>query len=107
MVIEIETGSDVRGLFAERPDVFVSGELTVRFRDSGHALRLLCHGMTIYDRGWLQRHSGDVEVCAAYLREHGIRCELSQAPGAATAPLTRLQHRRLAELFPLRFVAAA
>jgi hypothetical protein len=57
---------------ADRPDVFLSVELTARFRDSEQTVSLLCYGVSVFDHGWLQRHSHDVEVCTAYMREHSI-----------------------------------
>jgi hypothetical protein len=86
---------------ADRPDVFVSVALTAWFRDAPQAVHVLCYGMTIYDRRWLQRHSHDVEVCAAYLREHSITCALVDPSYPVAAPLTARQRRRLAELFPV------
>jgi hypothetical protein len=68
---------------------------------------MVCSGMTIYDYGWLRRHSDDVELCAAYLREHRITSELCQAAGTTSAPLTERQRGRLTELFPVRSAQAA
>jgi glycosyltransferase involved in cell wall biosynthesis/predicted metal-dependent phosphoesterase TrpH len=85
---------------AHRPDVFVSVELTAWFRDAPQAVHVLCYGITPYDHEWLQRHNRDVEVCAAYLREHSITCALAHPFYAVEAPLTARQRRRLAELFP-------
>src|ERR1700741_2417709 len=50
---------------ADRPDVFVSEELTARFRGEPQAVHVLCWGITPGDHEWLQRNSGDVEACAA------------------------------------------
>src|ERR687897_2886040 len=59
---------------ADRPDVFVSEELTAWFAGEPQAVHVLCYGITPGDHEWLQAHSGDVEACAAYLHEHGIAC---------------------------------
>ena len=50
---------------AHRPDVFISEELTVSFRNEPQAVHVLCYGITPDDHAWLQAHNGDVEVCAA------------------------------------------
>ena len=47
---------------ADRPDVFVSEELTVRFRGEPQAVHVLCYGITPDDHEWLQAHNGDVET---------------------------------------------
>jgi hypothetical protein len=65
---------------ADQPDVFMSVELTARLRDSSHAVPVLCYGISRFDYEWLERHSYDVEVCAAYLREHSIAYELADEP---------------------------
>src|SRR5919204_1699083 len=57
---------------AGRPDVFVSEELTVRFKGEPQAVHVLCWGITPDDHAWLQAHNGDVETCAAYLQEQNI-----------------------------------
>ena len=62
---------------ADRPDVFVSEELTARFRGEPQAVHVLCYGITPDDHEWLQAHADDVEVCAAYLHEHEIACALA------------------------------
>ena len=49
---------------ADRPDVFVSEELTARFRGEPQAVHVLCFGITPDDHEWLQAHAGDVEVVA-------------------------------------------
>jgi glycosyltransferase involved in cell wall biosynthesis/predicted metal-dependent phosphoesterase TrpH len=86
---------------ADRPDVFVSEELTAWFRDQPQAVHVLCYGITTYDHEWLQRHNRDVEVCAAYLQEHGIACALAHPFYTVEAPLTARHRRRLAELLPV------
>ena len=86
---------------AARPDVFVSEELTARFRGEPQAVHVLCLGITPQDHDWLQAHAGDVETVAAYLREHEIACALAHPFYAVEAPLTARHRRRLAELFPI------
>jgi glycosyltransferase involved in cell wall biosynthesis/predicted metal-dependent phosphoesterase TrpH len=86
---------------ADRPDCFVSEELTARFAGEPQAVHVLCYGITPGDHEWLQAHSGDVEACAAYLHENGIACALAHPFFNVAAPLTRRHRRRLAELFPI------
>ena len=85
----------------DRPDCFVSEELTARFAGEPQAVHVLCYGITRGDHEWLQAHSGDVEACAAYLHENGIACALAHPFFNVAAPLTRRHRRRLAELFPV------
>src|ERR1700729_4217772 len=82
-----------------RSDVFVSEELTVHFRGEPQAVHVLCYGITGEDHEWLQAHSGDVELCAAYLYEREIACALAHPYYNVGAPLTARHRRRLAELF--------
>jgi glycosyltransferase involved in cell wall biosynthesis/predicted metal-dependent phosphoesterase TrpH len=84
---------------AERPDVFVSEELTASFRGEPQAVHVLCYGITPDDHEWLQAHSGDVELCAAYMYEREIACALAHPYYTVAAPLTARHRRRLAELF--------
>jgi len=86
---------------ADRPDCFISEELTARFAGEPQAVHVLCYGITPGDHEWLQAHSGDVEACAAYLHEQGIACALAHPFFNVAAPLTRRHRRRLAELFPV------
>jgi glycosyltransferase involved in cell wall biosynthesis/predicted metal-dependent phosphoesterase TrpH len=86
---------------ADRPDCFVSEELTARFAGEPQAVHVLCYGITPGDHEWLQAHSGDVEACAAYLHEQEIVCALAHPFFNVAAPLTRRHRRRLAELFPI------
>jgi glycosyltransferase involved in cell wall biosynthesis/predicted metal-dependent phosphoesterase TrpH len=86
---------------ADRPDCFVSEELTARFAGEPQAVHVLCYGITLGDHEWLQAHSGDVEACAAYLHQQGIACALAHPFFNVAAPLTRRHRRRLAELFPI------
>ena len=84
---------------ADRPDVFVSEELTAHFRGEPQAVHVLCYGIDEDDHEWLQAHSGDVELCAGYLYEHNIACALAHPYYTVAAPLTARHRRRLAELF--------
>ena len=86
---------------SDRPDCFVSEELTARFAGEPQAVHVLCYGITPGDHEWLQAHSGDVEACAAYLHDSGIACALAHPFFNVAAPLTRRHRRRLAELFPV------
>ncbi len=86
---------------ADRPDCFVSEELTARFAGEQQAVHVLCYGITPGDHEWLQANAGDVEACAAYLHERGIACALAHPFYNVAAPLTRRHRRRLAELFPI------
>ena len=47
---------------ADRPDVFVSEELTAWFRGEPQAVHVLCWGIAPDDHDWLQAHAGDVEA---------------------------------------------
>ena len=84
---------------ADRPDVFVSEELTAGFRGEPQQVHVLCLGITPGDHEWLQAHRDDVESVAAYLREHAIASALAHPFFAVAAPLTARHRRRLAELF--------
>ncbi len=86
---------------ADRPDCFVSEELTARFAGEAQAVHVLCYGITPGDHEWLQANSGDVEACAAYLHENEIASALAHPFYNVEAPLTRRHRRRLAELFPV------
>jgi len=86
---------------ADRPDVFVSEELTVSFRREPQAVHVLCYGIDGVDHEWLQGHNHDVELCAAYLHEREITCALAHPFYAVAAPLTARHRRRLAQLFPI------
>jgi len=86
---------------SDRPDVFVSEELTAWFRGEPQAVHVLCFGITPDDHEWLQRRASDVEQVAAYLHERGIACALAHPFYAVEAPLTARHRRRLAELFPV------
>ena len=84
---------------ADRPDVFVSEELTAAFRGEPQRVHVLCLGITPDDHDWLQAHAGDVEVVATYLHEREIACALAHPFYNVAAPLTPRHRRRLAELF--------
>jgi glycosyltransferase involved in cell wall biosynthesis/predicted metal-dependent phosphoesterase TrpH len=86
---------------ADRPDCFVSEELTARFAGEAQAVHVLCYGIDPGDHEWLQANAGDVEACAAYLHENEIACALAHPFYNVAAPLTRRHRRRLAELFPI------
>jgi glycosyltransferase involved in cell wall biosynthesis/predicted metal-dependent phosphoesterase TrpH len=84
---------------ANRPDVFVSEELTAHFRGEPQAVHVLCYGLSPEDHEWLQAHRGDVELCAAYMYEREIVSALAHPYYTVAAPLTVRHRRRLAELF--------
>ena len=97
-ITDHDTIDGVLGI-ADRPDAFVSEELTAHFRGEPQAVHVLCYGITPEDHEWLQAHSGDVELCAAYLHEREIACALAHPYYNVGAPLTARHRRRLAELF--------
>ena len=84
---------------ADRPDAFVSEELTAWFRGEPQAVHVLCWGIAPEDHEWLQRHAHDVEECAEYLHGCGIACALAHPFYAVAAPLGARHRRRLAQLF--------
>jgi glycosyltransferase involved in cell wall biosynthesis/predicted metal-dependent phosphoesterase TrpH len=86
-------------LIADRPDVFLSEELTAQFRGEPQAVHVLCYGITPDDHDWLQANRGDVELCAAYMYERDIACALAHPYYHVGAPLTARHRRRLAQLF--------
>jgi glycosyltransferase involved in cell wall biosynthesis/predicted metal-dependent phosphoesterase TrpH len=86
---------------ADRPDVFVSEELTASFRGEPQDVHILCYGITPDDHDWLQAHSDDVEVIATYLHENEITCALAHPFYAVEAPLLPRHRRRLAQLFEI------
>jgi glycosyltransferase involved in cell wall biosynthesis/predicted metal-dependent phosphoesterase TrpH len=86
---------------SDRPDVFVSEELTAHFRGEPQAVHVLCYGIAPEDHEWLQANSGDVELCAMYLYDQEIACALAHPYYAVGAPLTARHRRRLAELFEI------
>src|SRR6186997_2854147 len=58
----------------DRPDAFISEELTARFRGEPQAVHVLCYGIAPEDHEFPQEHADDVEECAAYMRAHAIAC---------------------------------
>ena len=86
---------------ADRPDVFVSEELTAHFRGEPQAVHVLCYGISGEDHEWLQHHRGDVEICAAYMYEREIVCALAHPYYTVGAPLSARHRRRLAKLFDI------
>ena len=86
---------------ADRPDVFVSEELTAHFRGERQAVHVLCYGITPEDHEWLQGHNHDVEACAEYMREREIVCALAHPYYTVAAPLLPRHRRRLVEMFAI------
>jgi glycosyltransferase involved in cell wall biosynthesis/predicted metal-dependent phosphoesterase TrpH len=86
---------------ADRPDVFVSEELTAWFKGEPQAVHVLCYGIDPEDHDWLQTHSNDVEACAEYLHGREITAALAHPFYTVAAPLTAGHRRWLAELFPI------
>jgi len=87
-------------VIADEPDAFVSEELTASFRGEPEAaVHVLCWGITPGDHECLQAHASDVELCAGYLREHGIACALAHPYYFVRRPLLARHLRVLAELF--------
>jgi glycosyltransferase involved in cell wall biosynthesis/predicted metal-dependent phosphoesterase TrpH len=84
---------------ADRPDVFVSEELTTWFAGEEQAVHVLCYGITESDHAFLQEHAHDLEECAAYLAAHDVTCALAHPFFSVAAPLGPRHRRRLAELF--------
>ena len=85
----------------DRPDVFVSEELTAWFAGEPQAVHVLCYGITPDDHEFLQRSARDLEVCAEYLHGHEITCALAHPFFSVAAPLEGRHRRRLAEMFPI------
>ena len=86
---------------ADRPDVFISEELTVGFKGERQAVHVLCYGITPEDHEWLQAHNDDVEACAEYLHASELTAALAHPFYAVAAPLAARHRRRLAQLFPI------
>src|SRR5277367_1207763 len=55
-ITDHDTIDGVRSI-ADRPDVFVSEELTVHFRGEPQAVHVLCYGIDDADHEWLQDHN--------------------------------------------------
>ena len=62
---------------ADRPDCFVSVELTARFAGEPREAHVLCFGIDPDDHAALQERAHDVEACAEYLRGRGILAALA------------------------------
>src|SRR5689334_836646 len=62
---------------AHDPCVFISVELTCRFRDEPQAVHVLCLGITPDQFARLEELSRDVEQVADHLHEHEITCALA------------------------------
>jgi glycosyltransferase involved in cell wall biosynthesis/predicted metal-dependent phosphoesterase TrpH len=86
---------------ADRPDVFISEELTAWFAGEPQAVHVLCFGIGPDDHEALQARAADLEACAAYLHERRIACALAHPFFAVAAPLGPRHRSRLAELFPV------
>ncbi len=86
---------------ADRPDVFISEELTASFRGEPQAVHVLCFGISGEDHEWLQAHRGDLELCAAYMYERDIVCALAHPYYTVAAPLSPRHRKRLASLFAI------
>jgi len=85
----------------DRPDVFISEELTARFRGEPQTVHVLCYGITPDDHERLQEQAGDVDAVAAYLHGGDIACALAHPFYAVDAPLSARHRRQLARLFPV------
>jgi predicted metal-dependent phosphoesterase TrpH len=86
---------------ADRPDAFVSEELTAGFAGEPQQVHVLCYGITPDDHGRLQELAADVGAVAEYLHDREIACALAHPFYAVAEPLAPRHRRRLAELFPI------
>ena len=86
---------------ADRPDAFVSEELTAGFAGEPQQVHVLCYGVTPDDHARLQELAADVEAVAEYLHDREIACALAHPFYAVSEPLAPRHRRRLAELFPI------
>src|SRR6478736_4619088 len=59
---------------ADRPDVFLSVELTARFKGEPQAVHVLCLGLTPDDFHRLREVADDVELVADLLRDRDVAC---------------------------------
>jgi glycosyltransferase involved in cell wall biosynthesis/predicted metal-dependent phosphoesterase TrpH len=84
---------------ADRPDVFISVELTAWFPLEPQAVHVLCWGITPEDHEYLQANARDLDHCAEYLRENEIACALAHPFFAVAAPLSARHRRHLARIF--------
>ena len=73
---------------ADRPDCFVSEELTARFAGEPQAVHVLCYGITPGDHEWLQAHAGD---------RRGLRRIPSRERDRLRAGASVLRRRRAAD----------
>ena len=85
---------------ADRPDVFVSEELTAWFAGEPQAVHVLCYGIAPADHEFLQAHAGISRPCAEYLHEREITCALAHPFFAVAAPLTPRHRRRPGRAVP-------
>ena len=72
---------------ADRPDVFISEELTAWFRGEPQAVHVLCFGITPDDHDWLQEHNR---------RPRGLRrvpALATRSPARWPIPSTRSRRR--------------
>ena len=73
---------------ADRPDVFISEELTAWFRGEPQAVHVLCYGITPDDHDWLQAHSRRRRGRApSTCTSSEIACALAHPFYAVEAPL--------------------
>jgi len=86
---------------ADRPDFFVSVELTARLAGEPREVHVLCFGVDPDDHAALQERAHDVEACAEYLHGRGIVSALAHPFWEVEEPLTLGHRRRLAQLFPV------
>lgn len=86
---------------SDRPDAFVSEELTAWFRGEPQAVHILCYGITPDDHARLQERSHDLEACAQYLHENQIVCSLAHPYFDVEAELSARHRHILAELFSI------
>ena len=84
---------------ADRPDCFISEELTAHFAGQPQAVHVLCYGIEPDDHDWLQEQASDLEECVAYMNSRGIVFALAHPFYDVAAALTPTHRRRLAELF--------
>jgi hypothetical protein len=86
---------------ADRPDFFVSEELTTRFKGEPREVHVLCYGIDPDDHVILRERSRDVEAVAEYVHRRGILAALAHPFWEVEAPLTLRHLHRLAQLFPV------
>ena len=86
---------------ADRPDFFISEELTARFAGEPREVHVLCYGIDPDDHARLQERASDVEACAEYIHGRGIVAALAHPFWDVEEQLTLRHRRRLAQLFPI------